>query len=132
MSDHNRTGTVDRDSVCAGDDSDPHSAVFATSAQATVAELVAQARRASPLASIAGGKATWLIDTDGPGKGCIGVIAQQWDEPRLLVPQDTTVAALFGQREASVFFRYWCQADPDQVFEALRTGRELPPSSGSN
>jgi hypothetical protein len=131
MSSHDRAATVDRDSVCAGDDTEPHSAVFATNSQCTVAELLAQARRASPLASIAGGKATWLIDTEGPGQGCIGVIAQQWDEPRLLVPQDATVASLFGQHEPRIYFRYWCQADPQQVFEALRAGTGLPPRSGS-
>jgi hypothetical protein len=123
--------TVDRDSVCAGDDCDPHNASFDTSTDATLAEFVQQAARACPLASIAGGRATWLVDTEGDGKGCIGVLAQQWTAPRFLLPESTTVAQHFGARPPSVYFRYWCQASPDAVFDALRSNSPLPSRYGN-
>lgn len=116
--------TVDRDSVSAGDDTDPHRTTFRLPPTATVGELLAAAWRACPLASIAGGRATWLIDVGAPAH-CIGVMAQQWQAPRLLVG-DVAAATLFAHGTRSVFFRYWAQSDPDAVFEALRSGAPLP------
>ena len=119
------SAVIDRDSVCAGDDCEPHEAKVFVSHDSSVVEFLASALRVSPLASISGGEATWLIDTAGPGNGCIGVIAQQWTAPKLLIPETTTIEALFGEKTPTVFFRYWCQADPEAVFEALKAGREL-------
>lgn len=122
---------VDRDSVAAGDDSTPHDSTFEIESHRSLSELIDAALRACPLASITGGRATWLIDTMGPSGGCIGVVAQQWSLPRLLAPGRTPIAALFGSAEVRVFFRYWCQADPDAVFEAMRSGHTLPSRYGS-
>ena len=119
--------SVDRDSVSAGDDCQSHESLFSTSRGTSVVEFLREARRASPLASIAGGQATWLIDTKGSGEGCIGVVAQQWAEPRLLIPRDTTVEEVYGRCHPTVFFRYWCQASPEAVLDALKTGNALPP-----
>lgn len=87
-------------------------------------ELIDAALRVCRLASIAGGRATWLIEVGVSGR-CIGVIAQQWVAPRLLVPDDA-IASLFGSGAPSVYFRYRAQSDPDAVFEALRTGNPFP------
>jgi hypothetical protein len=122
--------SVDRDSVSAGDDCQSHESSFNTTPGTEVAEFLRDARRASPLAGIAGGQATWLIDTQGFGNGCIGVIAQQWAEPKLLIPGNTTVEQLYAGRHPTVFFRYWCQASPEAVFEALKSGNALPPRYG--
>lgn len=111
------TVVADRDSVCAGDDIDPHRATFVLPPTATVSELVAAARRACPLASIAGGQATWLIDVGVPAR-CIGVIAQQWPSPRFVV-DDGSASTLFGDGARLVYFRYRLQADPDAVLQAL-------------
>ena len=119
--------SVDRDSVCAGDDCEAHAASFATDAGATLKDFVTQALRAAPLASISGGEATWLIDTDGPGRGCIGVIAQQWQAPRFLTDSTATVQGHFGARAPTLYFRYWCQASPEAVYSALLLGEPLPP-----
>jgi len=127
MSIDHRRATVDRDSVCAGDDCKSHEAAFFTTPHRSIVEFLLEAIHVSPLAGIAGGQATWLIDTKGYGEGCIGVIAQQWSTPRLLIPEGTTVEELFGEMEATVYFRYWCQAAPEAVFEALKAGEELPP-----
>jgi hypothetical protein len=112
--------TVDRDSVCAGDDCVSHEARFTIAASSNVLELLAEAWSACPLASIAGGQATWLIDVAG-SDNCIGVIAQQWNQPNLLIPPETMVGDLFRGEEPRLYFRYWCQASPDAVLGALQT-----------
>lgn len=115
---------IDRDSVCAGDSSDPHGAVIDLAGDSTVAQLLQAAWKACPLASISGGQATWLIDAGGV---CIGVAAQQWSSPKLLVPANCAAAGLFAGRPATLHFRYWCQANPDEVYEAVRSASALPP-----
>ncbi len=140
------TVTVDRDSVAAGDDTVSHAVTIAVASGLPVTRLLAEALRACPLAGIQGGKATWIVDVGAAGAGSIGVVAEQWDAPRLLVPDTVTVATVFAAPapEATVFtapapeatvyaapapvlfFRYWCQADPDAVFAALRAGTALP------
>jgi len=119
--------TVDRDSVCAGDDCVSHAARFDIPGSASVLELLSAAWRASPLAGITGGRATWLIDAGGHGTHCIGVMAEQWPAPKLTIPTTTTAEELFAGQPRALHFRYWCQSDPAAVFEALATGRELPP-----
>jgi len=121
------TASVDRDSVSAGDDCQPHVASFETQAVATLREFLAQALQAAPLASIIGGEATWLVDSAGAGKGCIAVVAQQWPAPRFLLDSNITVQQHFGARQPSVYFRYWCQASPEAVYSALLLGEPLPP-----
>ena len=115
---------VDRDSVAAGDDTESHAATAMVSADSNVIELIAAALRACPLASISGDKATWLIDVDST---CIGVIAQQWPRPKFIIAEHTRVTDVLAGKGKSVHFRYWCQADPDAVFAAVRDGQPLPP-----
>lgn len=124
-SDPSMTVLVDRDSVCAGDDVESHQVRLSVPASCDVRGLLALAWRACPLASIETERATWLIDAGGSDR-CIGVMAQQWSRPRLLVPGDTRASELFAEREPTLHFRYWCQSDPDAVFEALRWGNPLP------
>jgi hypothetical protein len=118
---------IDRDSVSAGDDCEAHDATIEIEAEATLAHLLEQALAAAPLASISGGQATWLVDSDGPGRGCIGVLAQQWPAPRWLLDSRMTVQQHFGARAPGLYFRYWCQASPDAVYSALLLGEPLPP-----
>lgn len=121
---------VDRDSVAAGDDCESHRAECVVDAACTVVELIAAARRACPLAGIQGGKATWIVDVGGAVREAIAVVAEQWREPKLLVAPTITATELFATRTPALFFRYWCQADPDAVFAALRDGRALPSRYG--
>ncbi len=118
------TIAVDRDSVAAGDDTESHAATAIVPADSNVMELVAAALRACPLASISGDKATWLIDVDST---CIGVIAQQWPRPKFIIAEHTSATDVFAGKRKSLHFRYWCQADPDAVFAAVRDGQPLPP-----
>lgn len=118
------TFAIDRDSVCAGDDSDPHGAALTLSSAASLRELIAAARSVCPLARIAGGQATWLVEIGAP-KRCIAVIAQQWDAPRLLL-DDSAVGDLFTGQACSLYFRYRAQIDPQAEFDALRAAASPP------
>ncbi len=129
MPEHSLRGVVDRDSVCAGDDGASHEASFLTSPDASLVEFLQQAMRASPLARILGGRATWVIVARARIETRIGVIAQQWESPALLLPATTTVAALYGDSQPIVFFSYWNQWPPEWVLEGLRSGKlpQVPP-----
>ena len=118
--------TADRDSVCAGDDCESHERPFAIAPEATVAEVIDAALGACALASISGGNATWIVRAGGYDGTPIAVVAQQWSAPRLLVSGTQTAGQLFSAREKAIFFRYWCQADPEAVHEALANGNPLP------
>ena len=112
---------VDRDSVHQGDDLDSHAVTVAMPAGTTVDELLRHLREISFLPGIAGGEATWLVNAGGT---CIGVIAQQWREPRLTIDLSKPVLEL--SEHPTFYFRYWCQANPDQVFACVSAGKELP------
>jgi len=116
---------VDRESVCAGDDCVSHKATFSVAASCNVLDVLDAAWCACPLAGIAGGQATWLIDVAGSGN-CIGVMAQQWHQPKLLIQPETSAADLFEDMEPSLYFRYWCQSNPDAVLEAVQSKTPLP------
>lgn len=118
--------TADRDSVCAGDDCDSHERTFSAPLQASIPELIQLANSACRLASVAGGSATWIVEAGGCGGTPIAVVAQQWDQPRLLVQGDETVESLFKEHKSKLFFKYWCQADPEAVFNALGANMPLP------
>ena len=116
-----------RDSVAAGDDADaPHEWRLAADAGATVEWVVRTIQSARYLASIIGGRATWIVEGARP----LAVLAQQWTEPRFLVDPATPIHAVVraaGSPHLEV--RYWVQVDPDHVFEALQAGRPLPERS---
>lgn len=117
---------VDRDSVCAGDDCQSHLVKLSVPSEATLLEVITQAQQACDLADIAGGKATWLVDTQGYGKDCVGVVAQQWKAPKITLDPSITAAQIWPNQRGSLYFRYWCQSDPDAVFTAIQSGGELP------
>ena len=118
--------TADRDSVCAGDDCGSHDRSFAAPLQASVPELIQLATNACRLAWIAGGNATWIVEVGGSGGKPVAVVAQQWTEARLLVPSSETVDSLFRKHKPTLFFKYWCQSNPEAVFNALVEKAPLP------
>jgi hypothetical protein len=107
-----------RDSVCAGDDSDaPHAREIELPADASIEAIVRGALKASPLASIAGGKATWCVSSGLP----LAVIAQEWSEPKFLHPIPPKLSDLDRRGEmVRLHFSYFAQQDPDVVFGVLR------------
>ncbi|WP_374554578.1 hypothetical protein [Aquitalea pelogenes] len=118
--------TVDRDSVCAGDDCTSHARSFSVPCAASLSELIHQAKKACELAGISGGKATWIVEAGGYDGMPIAVVAQQWDEARALITSSTTIDHLFADLEKQLFFKYWCQANPETVFDALVSNSPLP------
>jgi len=122
---NNQSLVVWRDSVAAGDDIDaPHEFKLSVEASASVAHVVAKVISASYLPKISGGKATWIVEA---GSQPIAVLAQQWSEPRYLIHSAQPLAALFGSSgRCHVYFKYWCQADPDAILECLKNDNPLP------
>lgn len=114
-----------RDSVAAGDDVDaPHQIKLSVEGSASVAHAVAKATSANYLPTIAGGRATWIVEA---GSLPLAVVAQQWPEPRYLVPPTQPVAQFIANSAGcQIYFKYWCQADPNTVFESLKNGNPLP------
>ncbi len=120
---------VERDSVSAGDDIDaPHTKQFVFQAKVTIVEALSAIVEAGYLAIIAGGKATWIVEADDKP---VAVVAQQLELPLFLIdPAILLDDFIIPSRPTSLFFRYWCQVDPNIVFECLNAGRKLPDRYG--
>ncbi|MDD1139177.1 hypothetical protein M5G22_16605 [Pseudomonas sp. TNT2022 ID233] len=113
---------IDRDSVHAGDDLESHAMSITLDQTAKMRTLIEVIQDMDYLPRISGGKATWVVYSSGKP---IGVLAQQWLEPKLTVPPESIVDLYFGNVEPHLLFRYWCQADPDEVFSDIKAGNEL-------
>jgi hypothetical protein len=120
--------TIERDSVCAGDDVDaPHSSTIRVRPDQTLGEVLESIRGTGYLARIYGGLATWIVESNRP----LAVVAQQWDLPRFLVaPETRFVDCADVSAGRALYFRYWCQADPEVVFQCLQKGESLPDKYG--
>lgn len=117
---------VDRDSVHAGDDMSSHVVAITVKDSMSIYQLLIEASEVCTLPKISGGKATWFAYTDSEPKQYLGVVAQQWQAPKLLVHTSETVGSIFGKGSSKLIFRYWCQSDPDKIYEALASNNELP------
>ena len=120
-----------RDSVCMADDIDaPHELTLSVGSDESLRGVV---RRfgTNYLASIAGGRATWILET-GERKGRpLAVLAQQWWRAQFLVEPDAAVSAYIQQDvRPHLYLRYWCQVDPEKVFGCLQRGEPLPDRYG--
>ncbi|MFZ6731044.1 hypothetical protein ACO0LG_03885 [Undibacterium sp. Ji42W] len=111
---------IDRDSVHAGDDTVSHAENIAVPANTSLAALLEKIRMAKFLPSISGDKATWVIESSGSQIRAIGVLAQQWQEPRVTIDASVGVAQHFAGQQPNLFFRYCCQIDPDTVYTQLQ------------
>jgi len=120
--------SIERDSVCAGDDCDaPHQVSIQVHRESSLAQVLETIQSMTYLARISGGCATWIVEADRP----LAVMAQQWTTPRFLIAPDTRIATCrTNDGFCRLFFRYWCQVDPDRVFDALQAGRPLPDQYG--
>jgi len=122
---------IQRDSVCMADDMDaPHEdqIVVANWSVGTVATTIINRHY---LALISGGLATWILRTDDYDGTPIAVIAQQWQDPKFLVPESSSILEMVRDRDSpSAYLQYYCQVDPDCVLSALRNGQPLPDQYG--
>ena len=115
---------VDRRSVAAGDDADPHLKDFDLPGDTSLADAVSHVVATGYLPGVLGGHATWIVrGTDR----VLGVVAQQWDTPRFLVDAAQAIREFAaGPPGVCLFFDYRMQADPDEVLAHLAAGREPP------
>lgn len=122
---NNQSLVVWRDSVAAGDDIDaPHEIKIPVEESASVADVVAKVISTRYLPRISGGRATWIVEASSQP---IAVLTQQWSEPRYIVHATHPMATLVGNSGCChMYFKYWCQADPDAVLECLINGNPLP------
>jgi hypothetical protein len=113
-----------RDSVCAGDDIDGcHELILPMPIDASLRQLTEPLLNRRYLAFISGGRATWIFEAGFP----LAVFAQQWLQPRFLVSPELPLSSVIRPTSRPHFhFRYWCQADPDRVFDCLQRGEPLP------
>jgi len=107
------TVVVRRDSVCAGDDcSAPHEAHFRFRREVSVRNALLTISRKRYLARIIGGKATWIACGVRP----LGVVAEEWTEPKLWVSGDALLAE-YLEDDRKLYFRYFAQESPEAVYE---------------
>ena len=120
--------TIWRDSVCAGDDADaPHEVRLVLPREVSVGSLADRIIERRYLASVAGDRATWILN----GRRPLAVFAQQWLQPRFLISPESLLAPLIDLTTSPhLQFRYWCQVDPDRVFDCLLHGKPLPDKYG--
>lgn len=120
-----------RDSVCAGDDCDAPHEILISGRDESLRRVTHRLLEAQYLASIAGGRATWILQTGMSSGQPLAVIAEQWSRPRFLVePESPTVTYIQHDAHPHLYLRYWCQVDPERVFECLQSGKPLPDKYG--
>jgi hypothetical protein len=120
-----------RDSVAAGDDCDaPHELVIAVGSD-SLGSFVNRLLGAHYLPGISGGRATWILESGRDIGRPLAVIAQQWAQPRFLVPPDAHVLTYIEPRaKPHLHLIYWCQVDPDKVFQCFQRDEPLPDRYG--
>lgn len=115
---------VNRDSVAAGDDCDPHDTTISVPHSPNLLVLLSHILTAYPLPQIQGGNACWIIScTSNFGTpfpyNAIAVGAQQWNLPQLLVPPETA-HYLDADASMTLYFKYLRQKSPEAVMDALQ------------
>lgn len=112
---------VDRHSVAAGDDADPHMQNFDLPGDTSLADVVSHVVTTGYLPGITGGEATWILKA---GR-VLGVVAQQWNAPRFLVDATQPIRDFGADHETvSLLFDYRAQNDPEKILAQLVAGRE--------
>jgi len=108
-----------------GDDCDaPHEITITISNDESLESVIRRVGSSGYLARISGGKATWIVES---GSRALAVVAQQWPVARFLVAADHRVLSVLSpDASCDLNFIYWCQADPDDVFDCLNQGKPLP------
>lgn len=121
------TVRLTRDSVCMADDMHWPNETTLTVDGESVALLACSIDVGRHLAGISGGLATWILRCDHAEGMPMAVLAQQWERPRFLVPEESCFLDLVMDREApAVFAQYCAQRDPERVYRAFRDGEPLP------
>jgi hypothetical protein len=103
-----------RDSVAAGDDTDaPHSRTFWFPDDTSLEDVLKSIVQSRYLPLIAGSRATWSVVSNVP----LAVIAQEWNEPRMLPMIETQTKKFEHRRDTlRLFFNYHAQIEPETVY----------------
>lgn len=111
--------TLNRDSVCAGDDVESHRVEVEFEVKATIQDLVYRIKKTDYLAPISGGKATWILMNMGNE---IAVLAQQWENAKYFL-SETTLLSEMTQKENQIelFLKYRGQWDPERICIEIET-----------
>ena len=101
-----------RDSVAMGDDDDaPHHREMNIADDTSLQAVIKAVLQSRYLATIGGGKATWTIISRIP----IAIVAQQWTEPKILMPAPSLSSLDFSDNVLYMHFDYRTQQDPDSI-----------------
>ena len=113
-----RSLKLTRASVAAGDDADaPHFASVQIDESWTILPILEEILRINYLPQIFGGAASWSVSHTQP----VAIIAQQWDQPRLIELPDFPYHGTPGYVHLEhLHFNYHTQLDPDTVYAVLR------------
>ncbi len=103
---------LERDSVHAADDE--HSKILSLKESTSLGEVISHILKIHYLASISGGKATWIVK--GTANTPLAVLAQQWGTPRFVVDENAPFAKYVGDK---IHIEYRQQTPPDDVYEEL-------------
>ena len=106
-----------RDSVSYGDDMNaPNKGRIEVPELTTIVEILNKILEIKYLPEIWGGNATWSVSFTQP----IAVIAQQWNEPKLICSKDYPYYKSNHYVPIDkIYFNYHSQIDPDLVFKVL-------------
>ena len=106
-----------RESVAMGDDADaPHHCEMTSADDVSLPVIIKAILQSKYLASIAGGQATWTVMSSIP----IAIVAQQWAEPKMLMPVPSLSSLNFSSNTLSIHFAYHVQQDPNWVYEKFQ------------
>ena len=106
-----------RESVAMGDDADaPHYREMTVADDSSLQVLIKIILQSRYLATISSGRATWTVVSRIP----IAIVAQQWADPKMLMPVPSLSSLNFSDNVLSVHFVYRVQQDPDVVYEEFQ------------
>jgi hypothetical protein len=96
----------------------PHELILEISGPETLRAALENIASRHYLASMSGGKATWI----GEASGCpLAVIAQQWSKPKYLSDPDHPLTDyLTVDANPHLQFKYRCQIEPEPFFAAAK------------
>lgn len=108
---------MDRTSVCLGDDMEDHKQIMKIKQNCSVIEL-SKFIKIKYLPKIGGGNATWVLEYN---KEKIAVIAQQFDNPLLLINNKRVKELVANEDKTPTFFLdYKAQEDPYITLEKIK------------
>lgn len=113
----NNTLTIWRDSVSMGDDADaPHELLLEVTPNTTLQEVTEFLIKEKYLATIAGGRATWILQSNKP----LAVVAQQWEQAQYLTAPETLIAeCIETEKKPNLQFSYKLATNPDRLVATL-------------